>query len=446
MIYSKKTICLNKSTNKIWCIVESGKFILYFRPFCGGLYFIMIRNKKKVILKKLNLKKLKSMLSIKRKIAKVFVLLPINNKKIVFDNFAGRGYGCDPKYICDELLKRNLDLDLVWLTNEDNHFVPNGVRVVRYGSFRAFWELSTAHIWVDNVKTSYKPNKRKKQFYLQTWHSSLGLKNNEALAKEVLPTAYIRIAQKDSKMTDLMYSNNNIRKRIYENSFFYSGKVIKCSVPRCSALFDGKIKAENNVRDFYNISSEKTIILFAPTFRKQDNIELYKFDYDKCIEEIKRNSIRIFGQEKNQIIFLIKLHPKLERTGVKYNFNGSILDVTRYPDFQELLAACSVLISDYSACIFDACFVKKPVFLYIPDYDHYVKQDRGTFFAVEDLPFYYSFSENQLFENIRKFDCVSYNIQCEKFCEKIGLEENGNGPQYIADLLLDKIYGTDSVM
>ena len=33
------------------------------------------------------------------------VMVPVKNNKVVFDNFAGRGYGCNPKYIAEALHK-----------------------------------------------------------------------------------------------------------------------------------------------------------------------------------------------------------------------------------------------------------------------------------------------------------------------------------------------------
>ena len=35
------------------------------------------------------------------KILCFLALLPARDHKIVFDNFGGRGYGCDPKYIAE---------------------------------------------------------------------------------------------------------------------------------------------------------------------------------------------------------------------------------------------------------------------------------------------------------------------------------------------------------
>ena len=161
----------------------------------------------------------KDRLALKQKISLVFSLFPIQRRKIVFDNFSGRGYGCDPKYICEELRKRGENLDLVWLLNGEEGDLPDGVRAVPYGSWKAMYELATAGIWVDNVKTSYRPYKRKTQFYLQTWHSSLGLKKNEADSANGLPSGYEKNSMRDAKITDLMYANNDFRLERYQKSY-----------------------------------------------------------------------------------------------------------------------------------------------------------------------------------------------------------------------------------
>ena len=41
--------------------------------------------------------------------------LPVQKDKIVFENFNGNSYGCNPKYIAEEIIRRNLPYDLVWL-------------------------------------------------------------------------------------------------------------------------------------------------------------------------------------------------------------------------------------------------------------------------------------------------------------------------------------------
>ena len=108
---------------------------------------------------------------------------PIVKNKIVFSNYFGKSYGCNPKYIADEIIRQNLPYELVWLVkNPEEHIneFPKEIRLVRYLSPESYKELASAKIWVDNTRK--KPYweqgliKKKDQVYIQTWHGSLGIK------------------------------------------------------------------------------------------------------------------------------------------------------------------------------------------------------------------------------------------------------------------------------
>ena len=70
-----------------------------------------------------------------------FRLFPIKKNKIVFCNFFGNGYGCNPKYICQELIKQNQNYDLVWLLNNLSSSLPKEVRKIKFPSAKAIYEL-----------------------------------------------------------------------------------------------------------------------------------------------------------------------------------------------------------------------------------------------------------------------------------------------------------------
>ena len=50
-----------------------------------------------------------------QKYKKICKALSINKNKIVFENFKGNSYGCNPKYITEEIIKRKLPYELVWI-------------------------------------------------------------------------------------------------------------------------------------------------------------------------------------------------------------------------------------------------------------------------------------------------------------------------------------------
>ena len=112
---------------------------------------------------------------------------PVIPNKIVFDNYMGKGYGGNPKYIAEKLLEEYPgQYDLVWLVTKKEKAkarFPEGIRPVVYQSAKAYQEYATAGVWVSNYhKISYLKKglrKRAGQYFIQTWHGSLGIKRIE---------------------------------------------------------------------------------------------------------------------------------------------------------------------------------------------------------------------------------------------------------------------------
>lgn len=82
----------------------------------------------------------------------IFNLLQINKEKIVFSNFDGRGYGCNPKYITEELLRRGVHCKIIWLSDDPAETFPDNVQVKKWNKILRIFEWSTAKIIVNNVR------------------------------------------------------------------------------------------------------------------------------------------------------------------------------------------------------------------------------------------------------------------------------------------------------
>ena len=135
----------------------------------------------------------------------LFNRLELAANKIVFVNFLGRGFGCNPKYIALEILRQKLSVDMVWLVSDMQETMPAGIRKVRYGSVESVYELATAKVIVTNVKNRLPfPDKKQGQFFIMTWHGGEGFKLIEKDAEKNLSAAYVRETKKNSELTDLM--------------------------------------------------------------------------------------------------------------------------------------------------------------------------------------------------------------------------------------------------
>ena len=357
---------------------------------------------------------LKKVKSVFRKVWKLILRLPIfkiNNKKIVFDNFNGKGFGCNPKYIATELIKKNVDCDMVWLVNDMNTEMPKEIRKVKYGSFKSYYELTTAKIWIDNVRNYKGIPKKKKQFYIQTWHASIGFKKCEADIEKLLPEQYVKEAKNDGQITDLMISDSNFVTNVFKSAFWYNGKIEQIGLPRNDILNELPEKIKKKVYDYFKIEYSKKIVIYAPTFRKEEKEDYIKFDYHKCCKILSEK----FGGE---FVLLIRLHPNDVEHAKQIKEDEFVKNATLYPDIQELLAVSEVGITDYSSVAFDLAFVGKPVFLLCKDYENFIKKERDLFFDMKELPFSLNLTEEELYKSIQEFSIDEYNKICAEFYDR----------------------------
>jgi CDP-glycerol glycerophosphotransferase len=366
-----------------------------------------------------------------------FRIVPIKDNKIIFDNFLGKGYGDNPKYIAEELLRRNLDLDLVWVVKDEGEKFPNGIRTVKYGSIRALYEFATAKVWIDNVRNTYRPRKRNKQFYIQTWHSSIGLKKSEQEVEENLSKDYVRDAKYDGTITDLMISNGKYRTKRFQTGFWYKGEILECGFPRNDILVNPTSGIRKKVYEQLGIPYDKKIALYAPTFRqsnmdKNTTLEIFRFDYEKIRKVLE-------GKFGGSFVLMLRMHPNIAKDCSMFEYNDNVINATNYPDMQELLAFSDVLITDYSSCMFDAMYVHHAVFLFAKDVDEYTTKERGLLFDIRKLPCTLSENEDQLIDNISDYSNAKFVKRCDEFFDEIGFYEPGNASKTVADLIVSKI-------
>lgn len=370
--------------------------------------------------------------------AKIFYLdiFKIQNNKIVFDNFLGKGYGCNPKYIAEEIIKEQLDYELVWLVKDIKSEMPQQIRKVKYGSIRALYELATAKVWIDNVRNYKGIDKKEQQFYIQTWHGSIGLKKVEKAVEDKLDPQYILQAKNDGKITNLMITNNMSQYEEFKQTYWYNGEVQCCGLPREDVLYKNNKNITEKVYKYFNIESNRKIVLYAPTFRNESNGNVYMSQYEECCKALNKKF-------SSDYIMLVKMHPNviMDSSFVKYNKN--IKNATMYPDIQELISVADVVITDYSSVAFEAGIVNKKVFLIAKDFEEYIKKERQFKFDLNDIPFKIAKTESELIENINKFSYNEYKQRLKVFYDKIGFKYNDNAAEYIVKRIKNEIESGD---
>ena len=360
----------------------------------------------------------------------------VQKNKIVFSNFLGLGYGCNPKYIAQYIIDHKLPFELVWLVDslkcKNKELFPEQIRLVEFYSFKALKELSTAAIWIDNVRKSIYPKKKKGQIYIQTWHGTFPTKKIEKDAHN-LPVAYQENAIKDSKLIDVLLSGSGIKTETYKSNFYYDGEILNIGQPRDDVFFnEEKIRnCKTKIKTFYKLPQENKIILYAPTFRSNYSLEPYKLDY-KMVKES-------FEKKYNcDCSFIVRLHPNMVLFAENLEIPDFVINATAYPDMQELLCSSDFIISDYSSTL-DFSLFYKPIFLFCSDYEDYKINERDFYIQLEDLPFSMAKTNESLCENIAKFDEIEYKEKLSETYKRFCLFDDGHASERVVQWMMQKL-------
>ena len=149
-------------------------------------------------------------------------------------------------------------------------------------------------------------------------------------------------------------------------------------------------------------------------------------DFDLCANAFQKR----FG--KKTVVFN-RSHHIME--GIQAS--GSCVNVTNYPDMQELIIASDVLISDYSSCMWDYSLTKKPIFVYAPDLHEY-ENNIDFFMPAGDWGFPLAKNNAELAKNILSFSNEDYQTKLENYMSPLGSYEGINATRIVCEWLNQK--------
>ena len=174
------------------------------------------------------------------------------------------------------------------------------------------------------------------------------------------------------------------------------------SLPRVDKLTD-KAYAEETVRRIhakYPEFIERKLVVYAPTFRKDKDISV----------EIEALAKEFAGDE---YAFCLKKHPLM-----KESCENVLTDETFAT--KEMLYAADYIICDYSAIVYEAAILEKPLFFYTFDYESY-GVDRNFYIEyMKEMPGIKSADPKVICESVKKdnYDISEVRAFGKKYVEK----------------------------
>ncbi len=181
--------------------------------------------------------------------------------------------------------------------------------------------------------------------------------------------------------------------------------------------------AKEKIYDKYPMLKDKQVILFAPTYRGADQPSAY-YDFSKIDMEKLYDTCK-----KNKYITIFKFHPFIkEKIKIDEKYKDYLIDVSDYPDINELFYITDILITDYSSNIYEFSLFSKPIIFFDYDLEKYAIL-RGVHSNLENSPgnVVRTFDEvimllkNKKFDidKVKKFKEENILIQDSKACDRL---------------------------
>lgn len=375
----------------------------------------------------------------------IFAMVSKTDSNKVFFMTQESSFTCNPKYIYENLHERFPEVETVWrMDNKFKNSFPKEIKTVKYNSFEYFYEIFTSKVLVANsfIFLGLPFSLKKNQVLIQTWHGSLGLKkHSKEVIKDKNSKRRIHGLEYTGKRTDYLIVNSTLECSSLGETYWPDTKMLMYGHPRNDILCKGYEEKREEIKkklfEELELNPETRIVMYAPTFRDQtDDYECYQINYDNLVETLSEK----FGGEWS---VLERYHPALsnKKKYMKFSkdYECKVLNVTSHPDMQELICITDVAITDYSSWIYDFVLMRRPGFIFATDIESYCENDRGFYYPIEETPFLIAKNNDELIDNISKFDMEIYQSKVEAFLKDKGCVDEGKASERTVDLIVDSL-------
>lgn len=281
--------------------------------------------------------------------------------------------------IAAEIERRDPTIEIVRLIHNAKPGRRGRIGAIR-DAFVAGYHLASARLFI--VDSHYTPiyviRPRLGTTIVQTWHACAAIKK---IGYSVLDKPF----GADDTMARLVHMHSNYHLALaasreaamqYVEAFRQPLQlfVTRLGIPRTDVLFDRQrgpaLQAE--IRRRYRIPVDRRVVLYAPTFR---GVSLLRARSPEGLD------FQLLSQALGaDHVLLVRLHPAVRAPRLDESaLPGFVIDVSDYPEVNELLLVADVLVTDYSSLIFEFALLARPMAFFSPDVQAY-EDERGFYF------------------------------------------------------------------
>ncbi|MER7056189.1 CDP-glycerol glycerophosphotransferase family protein [Streptomyces sp. NPDC000351] len=324
---------------------------------------------------------------------------PLDPGLAVYSAFSHRGVLGDPAAIHRKAREIAPHLRGVWVVRDEEYAadtaaLPPDTEHVILGS--AAWRRVTerATFLVNNVNWPGAVAKRPGSVHIHT-HQGTPLKymGADLLGRPGarhgldVPQMLRRADRWDYSLVASRYAE-----RVWERAYPCHFTSVRTGSPRNDVLVGAGPKDGRRVRERLGVPDGHTVVLYAPTRR----------DYRRGGHVERIDLARLAADLGDGHTLVVRLHPSLATGPARgmglseLHRRGVLVDATGEPHVEELMLASDLLITDYSALMFDYVLLDRPIVIHADDWAAYAAS-RGAYFDITaDAPGHVSRSYREL--------------------------------------------------
>ncbi|UUU33487.1 bifunctional glycosyltransferase family 2 protein/CDP-glycerol:glycerophosphate glycerophosphotransferase [Streptomyces sp. CA-210063] len=352
--------------------------------------------------------------------------LPLDPNLAVYSAFSHRGVLGDPAAVYQAARDLAPHLRGVWVVRPERvATLPPGVEYVTPGSREYLRVAARATYFVNNVNWPGTLTKRPGSVHIHT-HQGAPLK---FMGADLLHKPGARLGVDVPRMLrradrwDHSLVANRHSELVWSRAYPCGFTSLRTGSPRNDVLVNAGPDSGASIRERLGIPVGHTVVLYAPTprdYRRGGHVE--RFDLARFATDLRCG----LGEAHTLVV---RLHPSLA-DGPARGFGlaelhrrGVVVDATDEPHAEELMLASDVLVTDYSALMFDYANLDRPIVVHADDRDAFAAS-RGMYVDITaDPPGHVSRSYRELawlFDSGQWRDAESARLRAgfrERYCE-----------------------------
>lgn len=299
---------------------------------------------------------------------------PAEDRAVLVECYGGRRATDTVLEVAEHIAREHPEVPIYWGVIDESVPVPAFAQPVVIDSEEWYIRLSSSRLLVNNNNFPYYFRKRAGQYYLQTWHGTPLKRLVFDVDRTNFSLSYWALMAREATYWDLLVAQNPYAEEVLAKAFHYEGEVFAEGYPRNDSLLaEDAPRTRERVRAQLGIRDDQKVALYAPTWRDNAKSSARQYAMVTYLEfdKVKKS----LGDEW---LILLRGHHNVASGRAKADLG--VIDVTDYPQVNDLYLAADALIGDYSSVMFDFHVQDKPSVFLTPDIDEYADSIRGFYF------------------------------------------------------------------